>query len=200
MFLSMRKAGTIFAGQIAVHRILLRDDEIVGYQRLLPTTRPHLLTSVLSDLCRTKAPRGPRIAEWTRFRVAPSHRESRPRSNGVFLELAQGVVEWGMSANVDIVTVATDWRLMVIAMQLRLFCSPARISGSLRSRPAPPDPACGRPVSPRSLRRPSRRAPIPPRPDATGPRVRGRTRRNRGLRERRKNASVAALGDSRETM
>jgi acyl-homoserine lactone synthase len=38
----------------AVHQICLRDDEIVGYQRLLPTTRPHLLTDVLNDLCRQR--------------------------------------------------------------------------------------------------------------------------------------------------
>ena len=75
----------------------MRDDEIVGYQRLLPTTRPHLLTDVLSDLCKTKPQRGPKIFEWTRFCVAPAHREVRPRANGAFLELAQGVVEWGMA-------------------------------------------------------------------------------------------------------
>ena len=108
----------------AIHQICLRGDEIVGYQRLLPTTRPHLLTDVLSDLCRTKPPRGPRIVEWTRFCVAPSHREVRPRANGAFLELAQGVVEWGMANRVDTVTVAIDWRLMVIAMQLRFFVRP----------------------------------------------------------------------------
>jgi acyl-homoserine lactone synthase len=113
-----------FDDEHAVHHVLLRNDEIVGYQRLLPTTRPHLLTTVLSDLCRTKPPRGPRVAEWTRFCVAPGQREARPRSNGVFLELAQGVVEWGMGANVDTVTVAIDWRLMVIAMQLRFFVRP----------------------------------------------------------------------------
>lgn len=113
-----------FDDEHAVHHILLRDDEIVGYQRLLPTMRPHLLTTVLSDLCHTKPPRGPRVAEWTRFCVAPGHREARPRANGVFLELAQGVVEWGMGANVDTVTVAIDWRLMVIAMQLRFFVRP----------------------------------------------------------------------------
>lgn len=113
-----------FDDEHAIHQVLLRDDEIVGYQRLLPTTRPHLLSSVLSDLCHTKPPCGPRVAEWTRFCVAPSFRETRPRSNGVFLELAQGVVEWGMSNNVDTVTVAIDWRLMVIAMQLRFFVRP----------------------------------------------------------------------------
>lgn len=113
-----------FDDEHAVHHVLLRDDEIVGYQRLLPTTRPHLLTSVLSDLCHTKPPCGPRVAEWTRFCVAPGRREMRPRSNGVFLELAQGVVEWGMANDVDTVTVAIDWRLMVVAMQLRFFVRP----------------------------------------------------------------------------
>ena len=113
-----------FDDEHAIHQVCMRDDEIVGYQRLLPTTRPHLLTDVLSDLCKTKPPRGPKIFEWTRFCVAPSHREVRPRANGAFLELAQGVVEWGMAHRVDTVTVAIDWRLMVIAMQLRFFVRP----------------------------------------------------------------------------
>lgn len=38
--------------------------------------------------------------------------------------MAQGVVEWGMAHRVDTVTVAIDWRLMVIAMQLRFFVRP----------------------------------------------------------------------------
>ena len=113
-----------FDDEHAVHQILLRDDEIVGYQRLLPTTRPHLLTSVLGDLCQTNPPCGPRVAEWTRFCVAPLRREVRPQSNGLFLELTQGGVEWGMARNVDTVTVAIDTRLMVIAMQLRFFVRP----------------------------------------------------------------------------
>lgn len=105
----------------AIHHMCLRGDDIVGYQRLLPTTRPHLLSDVLTDLCRHRPPRGPRVYEWTRFCVAPGCREMRPRGDAPFLELAQGVVEWGMANRVDTVTVAIDWRLMVIAMQLRFF-------------------------------------------------------------------------------
>lgn len=108
----------------AIHQICLRGDDIVGYQRLLPTTRPHLLSEVLTDLCHRRPPRGPRVFEWTRFCVAPGSREMRPRADGPFLELAQGVVEWGMAHRVDTVTVAIDWRLMVIAMQLRFFVRP----------------------------------------------------------------------------
>ncbi len=51
----------------AIHQICLRGDDIVGYQRLLPTTRPHLLSDVLTDLCHRRPPRGPRVFEWTRF-------------------------------------------------------------------------------------------------------------------------------------
>ena len=113
-----------FDDEHAVHQICLRDGEIAGYQRLLPTTRPHLLTEVLPDLCREKPPIGPGVFEWTRFGVLRAHREPRPRPDGVFLELTQGVVEWGMAHGVDTVTVAIDWRLMVIAMQLRFFVRP----------------------------------------------------------------------------
>ena len=113
-----------FDGVEAIHQICMRNEEIVGYQRLLPTTRPHLLNDVLRDLCHRRPPRGPRVFEWTRFCVAPDHREFRPKPTGPFLELAQGVVEWGMAHNVDTVTVAIDWRLMVIAMQLRFFVRP----------------------------------------------------------------------------
>lgn len=113
-----------FDDAYAIHQLCLRGDDIVGYQRLLPTTRPHLLSDVLTDLCRRKPPRGPRVFEWTRFCVAPGHRDMRRRADGPFLELAQGVVEWGMTHRVDTVTVAIDWRLMVIAMQLRFFVRP----------------------------------------------------------------------------
>jgi len=105
----------------AIHHVCLRGNDIVGYQRLLPTTRPHLLSDVLTDLCRHRPPRGPRVYEWTRFCVAPGRREMRPHGDAPFLELAQGIVEWGMANRVDTVTVAIDWRLMVIAIQLRFL-------------------------------------------------------------------------------
>jgi acyl-homoserine lactone synthase len=58
-----------FDDENAIHHVCLRGDEIVGYQRLLPTTRPHLLTEVLGDLCRERSPQGPCVFEWTRFCV-----------------------------------------------------------------------------------------------------------------------------------
>ncbi|MGX7743957.1 acyl-homoserine-lactone synthase [Rhodopseudomonas parapalustris] len=113
-----------FDGINAVHQICMRGCDVVGYQRLLPTTQPHLLTEVLGDLCRRQPPRGPNIYEWTRFCVTHGRREMRPRGDSPFLELAQGVVEWGMANGVDTVSAVIDWRLMVIAMQLRFFVRP----------------------------------------------------------------------------
>lgn len=75
-----------FDDENAIHHVCLRGDEIVGYQRLLPTTRPHLLTEVLRDLCRERPPTGPRIFEWTRlcvaqgWRPAPATRRAVPRA------------------------------------------------------------------------------------------------------------------------
>jgi len=108
----------------AIHHVCQRDDKVVGYQRLLPTTRPHLLSHILNDMCRQKPPSGSRVFEWTRFCVARGYREMHPRAGGPFLELAQGVVEWSMAHDVDTVIAAIDWRLMIIAMQLRFFVQP----------------------------------------------------------------------------
>ena len=114
-----------FDDEHTVHQILLNDEgEVVGYQRLIPTVRPHLLTSVLSHLCVDPTPCGPSVYEWTRFCLEPTRRESFPRRNEAFLVLAQGVVEWGLANGVHTTTVVIDCRLVVIGMQLRFRVRP----------------------------------------------------------------------------
>jgi len=61
----------------AVHQIVIRGSEVAGYQRLLPTTRGHLLTEVLTDLFEGTPPSGPSIYELTRYAVAPGYRDGR---------------------------------------------------------------------------------------------------------------------------
>ncbi|AZO82099.1 MULTISPECIES: acyl-homoserine-lactone synthase [unclassified Bosea (in: a-proteobacteria)] len=107
-----------------VHRICLRDEDIVGYQRLLTTTRPILLTNNLADLCWKRPPTDQRTFERTRFCVAPGWRDTRSKGDEPLLELAQGVVEWALAHRVGTLAVAIDWRLVVIAMQLRFFVRP----------------------------------------------------------------------------
>ena len=76
-----------------VHQICQRDGIIVGYQRLRPTLRPHLLDSVLRDMCRDDPPHAHDIFEWSRFAIGGSARETRPRRNEVFLELTEAAVD-----------------------------------------------------------------------------------------------------------
>src|SRR6478735_2890963 len=43
----------------ALHMLYIEDDRVLGYQRMLPSMRPHLLTEVLPHLCEGDFPVGP---------------------------------------------------------------------------------------------------------------------------------------------
>ena len=83
----------------AVHLLAMEGGKVIGYSRLLPTIRPHLLSEVFPHLCEGDLPRGPRIWEWTRQAVAPAHR-ARGTSRLVTVRLMAGIVEWGMANGV----------------------------------------------------------------------------------------------------
>lgn len=52
----------------AVHMALVRNDKLLAYSRILPTTRPHLLSDVYPELMHGKPlPRAPDVWEWTRL-------------------------------------------------------------------------------------------------------------------------------------
>ncbi|SFU43205.1 acyl-homoserine lactone synthase [Methylobacterium sp. 174MFSha1.1] len=83
----------------AAHFLAIENGQVIGYSRLLPTTRPHLLSDVLPELCEGDRPAGPQIWEWTRQAVAPSHR-TRGKNHPVTLEVMTGIVEWGLENGV----------------------------------------------------------------------------------------------------
>lgn len=58
-----------FDDEHAIHMLFVADGRVIGYQRMLPSTRPHLLTNVLSNLCEGTPPVGPNIWEWSRYCV-----------------------------------------------------------------------------------------------------------------------------------
>jgi len=108
----------------AVHHIAVRNGEVVGYQRMLPTTRPHLLTEVLSDLYEGTPPSGPNVWELTRYAVAPAYREGRRGVGSVGSELIAGFVEWGMSRGVDRVIIEFEPMWVLRALQLHFLATP----------------------------------------------------------------------------
>ena len=108
----------------AVHHLAMRDGALAGYQRMLPTTRPHLLTEVLNDLCEGPSPKGPDVYELTRYAVAPNWRDGRRGVSTVGSELIAGFVEWGMAAGVNKVIIEFEPMWVLRALQLRFLATP----------------------------------------------------------------------------
>jgi acyl-homoserine lactone synthase len=108
----------------AIHHIVMRDGELAGYQRMLPTTRPHLLTEVLTDLYEGTPPSGQSVWELTRYAVAKSFREGRWGMSSVGSELVAGFIEWGMTRGVDQVIIEFDPSWVLRALQLQFLARP----------------------------------------------------------------------------
>ncbi len=64
-----------FDDKHAVHMLYIEDGKVLGYQRFLASTRPHLLSEVMPELCEVERPVGAHIWEWTRFCVPSDRRE-----------------------------------------------------------------------------------------------------------------------------
>jgi acyl-homoserine lactone synthase len=58
----------------AVNMLYIEGGNVLGYQRLLPSTRPYLLSEVMPELCEVERPVGAHIWEVSRHCVAPGHR------------------------------------------------------------------------------------------------------------------------------
>jgi acyl-homoserine lactone synthase len=113
-----------FDHEDAIHQICLIGEQLVGYQRLLPTTRPHLLTDVMPELCEGPPPVGPHIFEWTRNCVAPEYRDNAMRLSKVSLELHIAVAEWCMAHGVNTVTVQIEPLFLLRALQMHVLVRP----------------------------------------------------------------------------
>jgi acyl-homoserine lactone synthase len=108
----------------AVHHLVFRDGALAGYQRLLPTTRPHLLTTVLRDLFVVAPPCGPNVFEITRRIVARSHRGGRRGVATVGNELIAGLIEWSLARGVDSLVIALEPSWVLRALQLHFIATP----------------------------------------------------------------------------
>ncbi len=108
----------------AIHMLCMRDGQLAGYQRMLPTTRPHLLTDVLPELCEGERPFGPDIFELTRYAVSPAFRDGRRGVSTVGSELIAGFVEWGLQGGVHSVIIEFEPMWVLRALQLKFLARP----------------------------------------------------------------------------
>ena len=123
-----------FDDEHAVHMLLYRDDRLIGYQRMLPTIRPHLLTEIYPQLCDSEAPRGANIFEWTRFAVEPEFRGDGSGLGQAGAELVLGYVEWGLANGVDSVVVELSPSQMMKFVQCHFIPHPLGVIQTIDGR------------------------------------------------------------------
>ena len=111
-----------FDDEHAVHMLYITDDRVVGYQRMLPTIRPHILSDVLPELCEGEQPAGPDIWEWTRYCVEPGYRERGRKLSPVANALLSGIVEWGLETGVSTILIEMNplWLLRLVQLHFRV--------------------------------------------------------------------------------
>lgn len=120
----------------AVHLCVMRGSRVAAYVRLLPTTRAHLLSDVLPELCRFRdVPRGDDTMEWTRHCVDPDFRGSTFAMGEVERELVLGLVEWAAANGVEHLTAEGHpiWvsRLLRLGFAVEPLCLPTPIAGEM---------------------------------------------------------------------
>jgi acyl-homoserine lactone synthase len=107
-----------FDDKHAVHMLYIEQGKVLGYQRFLPSTRPHLLSEVMPELCEVERPVGAHIWEWTRFCV-PSNRRERGRAVcPITNTLLIGAVEWGLECGITKFIIQTNPIWIVRMIQL----------------------------------------------------------------------------------
>ncbi len=113
-----------FDDEHAVHMLYLEEGKVLGYQRFLASTRPHLLSDVMPQLCEGDRPVGAHIWEWTRFCV-PSDRRDRGRAVcPITNRLLIAAVEWGLECGISKFIIQTNPTWIVRMIQLHFQPAP----------------------------------------------------------------------------
>src|SRR5690606_1908853 len=113
-----------FDHELAIHHLVMRNGDLAGYQRMLPTTSPYQLPEIFPDLCATEFPCGEDIYELTRYAVAPRYRDGRRGVPTVGSELMAGFIEWGLSRGVDKIIVEAEPMWIPRTLQLQFLVTP----------------------------------------------------------------------------
>ncbi|MGI9351392.1 MAG: acyl-homoserine-lactone synthase [Rhizobiaceae bacterium] len=105
----------------AIHMFLHAEDKLIGYQRLLPTTKPYLLSEIYPHLCEVDVPRAADTWEWTRFAVLPEYRKGVRKLSYAGNILLSGIVEWGLENRVNQIVIEMNplWMLMLPTLHFR---------------------------------------------------------------------------------
>jgi acyl-homoserine lactone synthase len=110
-----------FDTELAVHMLYIEDDRVLGYERMLPTTSPHLMSELMPHLCDGPLPVGPNIWEWTRFCVERTRRNKRVELCPITIQLLIAGVEWALARECNQLVFQTNpiWLVRMIQLHFR---------------------------------------------------------------------------------
>ncbi len=107
-----------FDNEDAIYLLAINEaDTIVGGSRLVPSTKPHLMSEVFSQLAADGPPRGERIYEWTRFFIVQKMR-TRGRSSHHAGTVLAGIQEAALHLGIQQISVVCEafWPARVQAL------------------------------------------------------------------------------------
>ncbi|MGH6853069.1 MAG: acyl-homoserine-lactone synthase [Methylocella sp.] len=121
-----------FDNKYAVHMLYIEEGQVLGYQRLLPSTRPHLLSDIRPELCEVEPPVGADIWEISRHCVAPGHggRYASPIANA----LGSGLLEWALECGISMFIIEIEPAELLPLVQLRFQPLPLGLPSKVNGR------------------------------------------------------------------
>jgi acyl-homoserine lactone synthase len=125
-----------FDNKHAVHMLYIEHGQVLGYQRMLPSTRPrpHQNSEIMPELCQGDLPVGPHIWECTRHRVANGHREEGRVVSPITNALMSGVVEWGLECGISTLIAGIEPSALLRFVQLHFQPMPLGLPTKIGGR------------------------------------------------------------------
>jgi acyl-homoserine lactone synthase len=123
-----------FDNKHAVHMLYIEDGKVLGYQRLLPSTRPHLLSDIMPELCEVERPVGAHIWEISRHCIAPGHRSGGHFASPIANSLGSGLLEWAFECGVSMFIIEIEPMGLLSLVQLRFQPLPLGLPHKINGR------------------------------------------------------------------
>jgi acyl-homoserine lactone synthase len=121
------------------HIVGVEEGRVVSYTRLLPTTRPHLLSHVYPETLQgMPSVTGPTIWEWTRYAIEPARREGTTGADSATARLMLGVAAACLHLGITALLVQTHPLLLTRMLELGWHARPMAMPTQYGGEPIVP--------------------------------------------------------------